>query len=303
LTVRPNSTVVIRDSASIFGGTNVRVALDGGQINVKTENTGETSQNIVEIKETESRLFSQTEASFNVNQKTDAGEIRITRGGLESTAGNEKVVIKSGEFAQIAPGGKISPKEKLLDPPKLVSPPSLEQILTSSTGGADVSFRWQKADATVESSFRFEMATSPFFVADGMITQQEPLTAPNFTYANIQPGTYYWRVRSIATSGQTSEWSEPSKFVVVRREGNVSLTASEWKVENVGGNVYLVSGKTIPGATVRILGRENFAQSDGTFKLQASTPSSEVTVDISDEHGNRSGYVISLSTAKVLRHY
>jgi hypothetical protein len=129
------------------------------------------------------------------------------------------------------------------------------------------------------------------------------LTAPNFTYANIQPGTYYWRVRSIATSGQTSEWSEPSKFVVVRREGNVSLTASEWKVENVGGNVYLVSGKTIPGATVRILGRENFAQSDGTFKLQASTPSSEVTVDISDEHGNRSGYVISLSTAKVLRHY
>ena len=36
-TVRPNSTVVIRDSTSLFGGRNVRVALDDGQLNVRTE--------------------------------------------------------------------------------------------------------------------------------------------------------------------------------------------------------------------------------------------------------------------------
>src|SRR5262249_20940648 len=35
--VRPNSTVVIRDSSSIFGGTNVRVSLDDGQLNVRTD--------------------------------------------------------------------------------------------------------------------------------------------------------------------------------------------------------------------------------------------------------------------------
>src|SRR5687767_166392 len=32
LYVRPNSTVVIRDSSSIFGGTDVRVSLDEGQL-------------------------------------------------------------------------------------------------------------------------------------------------------------------------------------------------------------------------------------------------------------------------------
>ena len=37
LSIRPNSTIVIRDSASIFGGSDVRVSLDEGGLNVKTE--------------------------------------------------------------------------------------------------------------------------------------------------------------------------------------------------------------------------------------------------------------------------
>src|SRR5215217_5087917 len=35
-TVRANSTVVVRDSSSLFGGKNVRVSLDDGQLNVRT---------------------------------------------------------------------------------------------------------------------------------------------------------------------------------------------------------------------------------------------------------------------------
>src|SRR5688572_14040656 len=49
--VRPNSTVVIRDSSSIFGGTNVRVALDDGQINVRTDQQPDTSENVVEMQD------------------------------------------------------------------------------------------------------------------------------------------------------------------------------------------------------------------------------------------------------------
>ncbi|HEX8639402.1 MAG TPA: FecR domain-containing protein, partial [Pyrinomonadaceae bacterium] len=60
LAVRPNSTVVIRDSSSIFGGTNVRLALDIGQINVKTEEQPEDTQNVVEVSESENRLLAET---------------------------------------------------------------------------------------------------------------------------------------------------------------------------------------------------------------------------------------------------
>ncbi len=42
--VRPNSTVVVRDSSSLFGGKNVRVSLDDGQINVRTDQQPENTE-------------------------------------------------------------------------------------------------------------------------------------------------------------------------------------------------------------------------------------------------------------------
>jgi hypothetical protein len=301
LTVRPNSTVVIRDSASIFGGTNVRVALDDGQINVKTQNQNETSNNIVEVKQVENKLLSQTDASFN--SSGTGGEIRISRGGVETNVGGEKTVIKDGEFAAINPTGKLSSKERLYEPPRLIAPPSLDQYLTASGGLADVTFRWQNPNASISFNYHLEVSTSPFFVKDGMIIERESLSAPSFTFGNIVPGVYYWRVRGTAFSGQTTEWSEPSRFTVIKREGNETLVATDWQVENIGGKVYLISGKTVSGAIVRILGRETFASGDGSFKIQVLVPNTEATVEISDEHGNRNRYVLSLVTGKVVRQY
>lgn len=303
LSVRPNSTVVIRDSSSIFGGQNVRVALNDGQINVKTENQTESTNNIVELKESENRVFPQTDASFNLNQKTDGGEIRISRGGVETNTGGEKIVIKDGEYAAINPNGKLSPKEKLLAAPHPVAPAVLAQIIASSNGTADATFRWQNADSGTGFTYGLQIASSPFFLKDSLIIEREPLTAPSFSLANLAPGNYYWRIRATAVSGQTSEWSEPWKFTVVKLEESQSLTASDWQVEKLGGNLYLVNGKTQSGATVRITGRETFAAADGSFRLQVSTAAPEITVEIGDEHGNRAHFVIALGTGKVARQY
>lgn len=300
LSIKPNSTVVIRNSTSIFGGTDVRVALDDGQINVKTEDQTEASQNVVEVKEVPNRMLPQTEASFNINQNTNGGEIRIMRGGVETNAEGQKTLIKDGEYASIS-NGKLSPRERLLEPPKLIAPAALDQLLAGSRGTTDVTFRWQKFEAGTSFNYQFSLASSPFFVKEGMVFEREGIGTPNISLANLAPGNYYWRVRALASSGQTSEWSEPWKFIILKRESG-SLAASDFQVENFGGNVYIISGKTVPGATVRILGRETFAGADGSFKLQTSVPSSEVTVDIGDEHGNRTSYVISLKDARVLRH-
>ena len=62
----------------------------------------------------------------------------------------------------------------------------------------------------------------------------------------------------------------------------------------MGGNVYRICGKTQPGATVRSAGRETFAAADGSFVLQISTAAAETKVEISDDKGNRGGFVISL---------
>lgn len=300
LYVRPNSTVVIRDSSSIFGGTDVRVSLDDGQINVRTEDQTENTQNVVEVKESENRLMAQTDASFNINEQTGGGEIRISRGSVETNVGGQKTIVQGDEFAAIN-NGKIQTKEKLLNPPKLVAPASSEQIAASSRGSADASFRWAKADDIPIAKYHLQVSSSPFFAGDSIIVERDALTSPGFSFGNLLPGIYYWRVRATAVSGQISDWSEPSKFTIVKSESSRTLEVSDWQVEMMGGNIYRVAGRTQPGATVKIAGRETFAAADGSFILQISSPSAETRVDISDERGNRSGFVLSLRNARVVR--
>ncbi len=297
LSIRPNSTIVIRDSASIFGGTNVRVVLDDGQINVKTQDQTEASENVVEVLESENRVLAQTDASFKINEQTNGGEIRISRGGVETNVGGERVVVGENEFAAVS-NGRIMPKERLLDAPKPVAPANSEQI----TAATDVSFRWQKPEANSAVNFYLQVSKSPFFVADAVIIERDNLTNQIFTLANLAPGTYYWRLRAMAAvSGQTSDWGEPWKFAIVKSAASETLTATDWQVETVGGNIYLVSGRTQPGATVRIAGRDVFAAADNSFRLQISAGSPNVTVEISDERGNRSRYNLNLNSARAVR--
>lgn len=299
LTIRPNSTIVIRDSSSLFGGKNVRVAVDGGQINVKTEDQPADSENVVEVKESENKILSQTDASFGVNPNTGGGEIRVSRGGIESNVGGEKNVIQEGEFASVN-NGKLAAKENLLQPPKITSPTSQDSVQALSSGNADVTFRWQKPSGAIQ-SYHLQVSKSPFFVADTLVFERTSLTDSNFTVANLAPGTYHWQVRALANSGQISDWSEKIRFTIVKGSANQGINVTDWNVEKLGGRIYRVGGKTQSGAIVRIGGREVFAASDGTFLIQINSPSDQATAEISDERGNKSSYSISLGSGKVIQ--
>ncbi|HEY2867073.1 MAG TPA: hypothetical protein VGJ02_08275, partial [Pyrinomonadaceae bacterium] len=83
-----------------------------------------------------------------------------------------------------------------------------------------------------------------------------------------------------------------------------AIDVADWHAENIGGNVYLISGRTQPGLSVRTQGREPiYSGSDGSFRLQVSTPSAVAAIEFSDDRGNRTGFVLSLQTAKVVRKY
>ena len=81
------------------------------------------------------------------------------------------------------------------------------------------------------------------------------------------------------------------------------IEVNEWGVENVGGSVYMIAGRTTPGMLVRCLGREMYATNDGSFRIQISTPVSEVAVELADDQGNRGGFVLSLRNARVIRRF
>jgi hypothetical protein len=302
LSIRANSTVVIRDSNSLFGGPNVRVTLDDGQINVRTEDQPENTQNVVEVRESENKINPNSDASFGINQQSGSGEIRISRGSVETTVGGEKTVVKENEYAALD-NGKLANREKLIAPPIHNSPSSNEQIVGSLSGAADIIFRWQSPDVTSALTYNLQVAKLPSFAQDSMVIERQGLTSPNFTVGGLLPGTYYWRVQASSNSGQTSNWSEQWKFTVVKREGSTSIGASGWQVENLGGNLYRISGKTQSGATVRAQGKQTFATGDGSFLLQITSPSPQTTVEVSDERGNRSSFVLNLSNSRIVKQF
>ncbi|MEQ1643990.1 MAG: hypothetical protein ABL959_11140 [Pyrinomonadaceae bacterium] len=300
--VRPNSTIVVKDSTSLFGGRNVRVSVDDGQLNVRTSEQGADTNNIVEVADSENKLLSNTDASFDADAASGGGEIRISRGGVETTIGGEKTVISENEFASVN-GGKLSAREKLLAPPRQVSPGNSAQIVDASGNGVSVGFTWQDAEGNPASNYHLQISRSATFASDAILVDRAEMPGREFRLNGLSPGTYYWRLKATSRSGQTTNWNEQWKFTVVKSGGALSIDATEWAVERVGGNIYLISGRTLPGMTVRSQGRDTISGPDGAFKMQISSSSIETAVEIGDGRGNRSGFIISLRNGNVLRRY
>jgi FecR protein len=299
LVVRPNSTIIIRDNASEDDGkkTNVHVVVDSGQMYVRTEQQPEGTNNVVETPRTKNKLGEQTGASFGVNPE-GTEEIRVNSGAIEtSNRSGEKTTLHGGEYVSVNPSGTISRPQRLLDIPAPSEPRDLERVFVGNNGAANISLKWQRPQSGTASFYRVEVATSPFFVADGKVIERDQLASNEFTASDLRPGTYFWRVRATASSGQTSDWSDPKKFIIAMRGTGRLVTVSNLSAELLGGNVYLVRGHSEVGNTIRAAGRDTLVATDGSFQLQiTATPGTqEIVVDAEDPRGNSSQYRLALA--------
>jgi hypothetical protein len=299
LFVKPNSVVTIAENTSADGGkhTKVRVAVESGQINVRTEQQNEGASNIVGTRLTESRIAPETDASFHVREdKTE--DIRVGDGAVEtSTRGGDTTTLHGGEFAAVNPQGTISQKEKLLAAPLPSNPRNLERLAARRGDATVVTLKWQKPATGAPAHYRVEVATSPFFVPAGMLIERDQLQSNEFTVDDLRQGNYFWRVLAVAQSGQASDWSEPQKFVVVGEGGaGDEVSVSDVQIEYVAGQIYLVRGRTQAGNTVRCTGRETLAARDGFFQLQINAPHAarDVQLEAADTQGNRNSFKFQL---------
>jgi len=299
LLVKPNSTIIIRDNARADDGkkTNVHVKVDSGQLSVRTEQQADGTTNVVETPKTKNTMGGETSASFGVNAE-GTEEIRVATGVIETTnQAGDKASIKGGEYVSVNNSGRISPAQKLLDVPQPAKPHDLEQVPVGPNGAASVALKWQRPQSGTPSYYRVEVATSPFFVADGKVIERDQLVATEFGASDLRPGVYFWRVRATAASGQISDWSDPLKFMVTSRGTGSQVAVSDLSTELLGGNIYLIRGKAEPGTTIRVSGREASAAHDGAFQIQVTAGSTtrELTLEAKDSQGNSSQYKVSLS--------
>jgi hypothetical protein len=297
LLIKPNSTIIVRDNARADDGkkTNVHVRVDSGQLTVRTEQQADGTTNVVETPQTRNTVGEKTNASFGVNPE-GTEEIRVSTGAIETTnRAGEKTAISGGEYVSVNNSGRLSPAQKLLDVPQLARPHDREQVFVGPNGAASVALKWQRPQSGTPSYYRVEVATSPFFVADGKVIERDQLVATEFGASDLRPGVYFWRVRATAASGQASDWSDPLKFVVMAR-GSSQVAVSDLSTELLGGSLYLIRGKADPGVTIKCSGRETIAGGDGAFQIQVVTAGTrEITLEAQDSRGNSSQYRVSLS--------
>jgi hypothetical protein len=299
LLVKPNSVVTIAENrpANEGGLPKVRVAVESGQVNVRTDDQPAGATNVVGTRLTESRLTSQTDASFHVrDDKTEA--IRVSTGAVEtSTRGGDVTTLSGGEYVSVNPQGSIAERERLLAAPAPINPRNLERIAARKGGATAVALRWQRPVIGAPAHYRVEVATSPFFVPSGKLIERDRLQASELTVDDLREGNYFWRVLAVSPSGQASDWSEPQKFSVVAEGGTgEQVQVLDVSVEYVAGSIYLVRGRTQPGVTVRCAGRETLAARDGSFRLQINAPAGarDIQLEATDPQGNRGSFRFAL---------
>jgi uncharacterized cupin superfamily protein len=298
LVVRPNSTIIVRDNASEENGkkSNVHVVVDSGQMDVRTEQQPEGTTNVVETPKTSSKVGGQTRASFGVNPE-GTEEIRINTGAIETTnRQGEKSTFRAGEYVAVNPQGTLSPPQRLLDIPQPALPRDLEKFFVEGSGSANIPLKWLRPQSGTAGFYKVEVATSPFFVDGGKVIERDQLGSTEFSASDLRPGVYFWRVRAIASTGQTSDWSEPKKFIIATRGTSSRVAVSSLEAELLGGQIFLVRGRAEPGTTIRAVGRETIVPAEGSFQLQVTVPGSgEITVDAEDSRGNVTPYKLSLT--------
>jgi hypothetical protein len=263
--VRPNSTIIIRDNESAENGkrSNVHVVVDSGQMLVRTTDQTGNNKNVIETPKTQNQIGSQTQASFGVTPE-GTEEIRVNTGSVESVnRSGEKASLQGGQYISVNQSGTMSKPQRLLEVPQPLQPRNMEKVLVNGNGSATVALRWQKPQSGVPSYYRVEVATSPFFVAEGKVIERDQLVVTQFNASDLRPGAYFWRIRAAASSGQTSDWSEPLKFIVATQGLNaVAVPVANLSAVYLGGNVYLIRGTSSPGTSVRVSGREAAAAAD-----------------------------------------
>ena len=188
LLVKPNSTIIVRDNARADDGrkTNVHVLVNSGQLSVRTEQQQEGTTNVVETPKTKNTVDEKTNASFGVNPE-GTEEIRVATGAIETTnQAGDKTSIRGGEYVSVNNSGRLSAAQKLLDVPQPAKPHDLEQVLVGDNGAANVALKWQRPQSGTPSYYRVEVATSPFFVADGKVIERDQLVATEFGASDLR---------------------------------------------------------------------------------------------------------------------
>lgn len=230
LSISPDSVITIAENSATQEDRHghVRVAVEGGQVRMRTDNQTVQMSSVVETPLAINRLRAQTAATFDVLEDRSE-EIRVKEGTVETKMLEGQTKIHAGEYVALNKLGHIKRREQLLEAPVPYAPLNSQVMTAHESGTARVALQWTSPHSPADVSYQVDIALSPFFVRRGILFERDELVAPKLVLTAFRPGSYFWRVRAVSARGQASQWCEPQTFSI--RRSSASTTPQQKAVK------------------------------------------------------------------------
>jgi hypothetical protein len=284
-TIRPGSLFECRRPASSeVAGSQIKMI--SGAVNVYTSGSVST----VATDAATAAIDKDSRVSVDV-APGDKTEVTSFRGRTTVSTGKETVVLEGQErIAADANTRVISPKIALPDAPQPTLPAD-NRIYDLKTGD-QVELKWTKVASAQR--YRLQISRSRLFVPDATEVDLDDRVQTSARVKVSREGSYFWRVAAIEPSGLTSDWSLVRRFKmttepVAAAGGDTTPPPLEVYTPQQMGNIFLIYGKTEPGAIVTVNAEPADVEPDGSFKKTITVErdgAAMLTVKAVDASGN-----------------
>jgi len=256
-TVRPNTQFIV--SAKAVGGGEQTIEMEYGWVDM---NTAQSTSN-VKTPNAVARVQQDSEAFVSVNKGTSEGRFGAVSGKVE-VASNGGLTREIQPMQQVVQTGDLlSAPAPLPDRPELIDPADnvdldLEQV-------RQVVLAW----SPVEGAGRYALQVSRNHLFVDNVIDVGNRTKNRATVGLRGEGTFQWRVAAFK-DGLQGPWSKPRKFRVASFRsggGEKDTTPPELDLADVKsyGSIFIVGGRSEPGARIEINGEQVKTEADGSF--------------------------------------
>lgn len=285
--IAPSSLLEIHQQQSAQKQSTVKMIV--GQINVHTSDSTST----VTTSTTETRVQRDSRVAVDVTEDAEGTRVAALSGRarVRTTAGRE-VLVGAREQVSARVDGSFTEKRRLPDPPLPLEPHSNAGFELSSS--PVIHLRWRRASSS--DTIHLQVSRAPQFLGGQLDVDAPALKRDHARLKAVAPGTYYWRVATVANDALRSEWSPVRRFQIWEPNREVILDDQQpppldlQPIQQMGP-LFIVEGRTEPGAAVTVDGEEVGVDSDGRFRkaVEANRVGwNELVIVASDPSGNRS---------------
>jgi cbb3-type cytochrome oxidase subunit 3 len=265
-TVQPNTQLVISQGGGGGGGAEQAIEMKYGWVNLSTSQS--TGSN-VKTPGAVARVKESSEAYVAVDKGTSQGRFGAYRGGMELSS-NGGLTRQVGPLQQVVQtGGLLSEPKAMPGRPEPLEPVDDLQLDLDAT--KKLVLAWQPVPGA--SRYALQISRNHLFVDN--VIDAGSRTKTRATLGLRGEGSFQWRVAAFGADGLQGPWSEPRKFRVASAArgggggGGEKKDAAppELDLEDIKayGSIFMVNGRSEPGARVEVNGEQVALGADGSF--------------------------------------